>query len=558
MIKTSELFQDQQKIVDLVRVARIAMFVFILVVALLYQLQFLTFLNFEILYPIYIVLSVAFVSDFFVQWYSHSDEARFKSTLKVTLPLDIILLSAVLYSVKIQNSLFLFLYLYIIFFCGLVFRAKGALALAFFTSLLFSFFLATQDHLTGQTKMLIFGINNFAFFVVAALSGYLSEQLYTLTTEIQTQKKNLSALKNINDLIINNMQSGLMTVNLENEIVQVNPSAMTILGGKPRDLNSLDHLGRELDFILKAFKEQPDRAKQNIEIKYDFKGSEKILDFSVSKLFMGYEGLSAFVVIFQDVSERRRLEDKVKEKEKLAAIGQLAAGIAHEIRNPLASMSGSIQMLNQYVQKMDEEQVRLMNIALRETDRLNDLITEFLEYVRPDLACDEKVNVGNLLSDVLEMVKLNKNLNKNIVQEKSVDDDVFIKGNFDKLKQVFLNIVINAYHAMDKKMNGLLTISVLKHGDEVEIKVKDNGIGMSENVRKRIFEPFFSTKPKGSGLGLAVVHKILEAHKADISILSQENVGTEFIIRFQKWSDSQIVAGKDNKDNTAIFARRTK
>ncbi len=556
MIKSSELFQDQDKIIELARTARVAMYVLILVMALFYQLQFLSFLNFELLYPIYIVLALAFLSEFAVQWLTHESSKYLKTTLKFTFPLDVALISAILYSTQIQNSLFLFLYLYIIFFCGLVFRAKGAISLAIFTSILFSFYLTGQHQIEGQTRMLVFGINNMAFIVVAALSGYLSEQLYTLSSEILVQKKNLSVLKNINELIINNMQSGLMTLSLDYEIIQVNPSAATILGAKPSHLNSLGTLGSELIFILKTFRDQSDRSKQNIEIKYDFKGSEKLLDFSISKLFRGYDGLSAFVVIFQDVSERKRLEEKIKQKEKLAAIGQLAAGIAHEIRNPLASMSGSIQMLSQYVQKMDEEQVKLMNIALRETDRLNDLITEFLEYVRPDIACDEKVNVTNLLEDVLEMARMNKNLNKNIIQEKNMDSEIYIKGNFDKLKQVFLNIIINAYHAIDQRINGKIIVSALRHGDDVEVKIKDNGAGMSEDVKVRIFEPFFTTKPKGSGLGLAIVHKILEAHKADISIQSVENQGTEFTIRFQKWSGSNLTSNDSSKGKTAIFARR--
>ncbi len=556
MIKSrSILYQEEERIIEFAHWARIALYLFILFLVLMYQLQFFTFLNFEILYPVYISICVAFASELVLQLYANTNSYRLKQGLRWIFALDAFLISSMLMSTKLQNSVFLFFYLYLIFLCGLIFRTRGSLWLAVCVSILFSFFLSTQTQISTSSKVMMFGLNNAAFFVIAVLSGYLSEQLYSLSSEIQFQKKNLAEQKNINQLIINNMQNGLITVDLDGDIVQMNPSALTILGAdiagrRPTQVSEIRGLGGELQFILNTFEQQTDLFRQNIEISYETRGVSKILDFSISKLVINNKILSAFVLIFQDVSEKKRLEEKLKQKEKLAAIGQLAAGIAHEIRNPLASMSGSIQMLKAYVDNLDAEQLRLMNIALKESDRLNDLITEFLEFVKPEIKTDDIVDVAKLITDVLEIVKLNPKLNPHVSQDVQIASSLFIKGNADKLKQVFLNIVMNSYQAMEKKEKASLRVRVFNENGEIKVSIQDNGIGMPEDVSKRVFEPFFTTKPKGTGLGLAIVHKILEAHRADIALNSKENVGTEFLISFKNIQQRSItLGGLDEAEN---------
>jgi two-component system, NtrC family, sensor histidine kinase PilS len=175
---------------------------------------------------------------------------------------------------------------------------------------------------------------------------------------------------------------------------------------------------------------------------------------------------------------------------------------------------------------------KLIAITLKETDRLNNLISEFLEFVRPNLPMEDKVDVSKVLKDCLELLQLNKSLitpalDLHIQQTKSIE------ANRDKLKQVFLNIMINATHAMEKVETPRLRVSCEQTGDIIEIRIKDNGMGMGDDTRKKIFEPFFTTKPRGTGLGLAIAHKILEAHGAQVDVESAPTMGTEFIIRFK-------------------------
>lgn len=541
--------QEESRILNFAHTARVSMHIFILFITVLYQLQFSSFINYEVLFPVYCALILGFLSELVFHVFLKNKTHLLRASLGSLLLLDLTLITYILLATQLQNTLFLFFYLYVIFLSGLVFRAKGSLWFAIVASVFFSLFLSTQIQLTSGNRVLIFGINNIAFFVIAILSGYLSEQLYSLTAEIQSQKINLIALKNINELIISSMQNGLITIDMSGQLIQINPSAQRILGQKPSKISHIKGLSSELQFILESFKKQKDSLKQNIEIEFESKGYKRILDFTISKLFINPNEVSAFVLIFQDISEKKRLEEKLKQKEKLAAVGQLAAGIAHEIRNPLASVSGSIQMLKSYMDQLEPDQIRLMNITLKETDRLNDLITEFLEYVKPEIAVDEPVNLSKLITEVLDVVKLNTQLNSHVSQDVQLTDDLLIQGNYNKLKQVFLNIVINAYHAMDKREKGILKVRAFTEGDEIKITIHDNGVGMGEETKRRIFEPFFSTKPKGTGLGLAIVHKILEAHSADVSLESKENIGTEFIIKFKKLVSKSAIVGENKNSN---------
>jgi two-component system sensor histidine kinase PilS (NtrC family) len=222
----------------------------------------------------------------------------------------------------------------------------------------------------------------------------------------------------------------------------------------------------------------------------------------------------------------------MRQNEKMAAVGQLAAGIAHEIRNPLASISGSVQLLGSSLKPQQEEEHRLMKIVLREIDRLNNLITEFLDFVRPDVLKDDPIDLNQLIRDVAEMLKLNKNLRSDVAQDLDLQATVEISGNRDKLKQALLNIIINAYQAMNDTPEPRITIRTSSEDGKVTLKIRDRGCGIDEVGLRRMFDPFHTTKPKGTGLGLAVTHKIIESHHGHIEVESAKGVGTEFTLEF--------------------------
>ncbi len=242
--------------------------------------------------------------------------------------------------------------------------------------------------------------------------------------------------------------------------------------------------------------------------------------------------VQGFIITFQDLTRVRRLENQMRQSEKMAAVGQLAAGIAHEIRNPLASISGSIQLLGSSFTARQEEEQKLMAISMREIDRLNNLITEFLDFVRPDTLRDDPVDLNQLVRDVLEMLKYNKVLRADIKQDLDLSARQVISGNRDKLKQALLNITINAYQAMTESLDPVITVSTSDRDGRVILKIRDRGVGIDEVGLRKMFEPFHTTKPKGTGLGLAVTHKIIESHQGSIFVDSTKGAGTEFTLEF--------------------------
>ena len=261
-------------------------------------------------------------------------------------------------------------------------------------------------------------------------------------------------------------------------------------------------------------------------------GDRLNLEFVISPL-VGAEGTSdSYVLSFQDLTVVRRLEFAMRQSEKLAAVGQLAAGIAHEIRNPLASISGSIELLGQGGQTSPEDQKKLMSIVLKEIDRLNNMITEFLDYVKPNQVSDESVQLPGLLTDICEMNKLNKNLRKETEVVLELTSKKIIAGSRDKLRQALINIIINAHQAVSEQQQPRVKVVCIDGDKKVIVKISDNGIGIEEARLKKIFEPFHTTKAKGTGLGLAVTHKILEAHNAQIFVESQKGIGTQFTLEF--------------------------
>ena len=183
-------------------------------------------------------------------------------------------------------------------------------------------------------------------------------------------------------------------------------------------------------------------------------------------------------------------------------------------------------------EKYSAEDIKLMRIITREIDRLNDLITEFLDYVRPEPRPTQPVDVNKVIREVIEIVRFNQQMNKDVIQEIQLKAGSKILGHGDKLKQAFLNIVINAYQAMEKSSVQKLQIETFDVQDRVVVTVKDSGSGMDAVTVSRIFEPFYTTKPKGTGLGLAVTHKIFETHDAKVNVTSQPGEGTTFTIDF--------------------------
>ena len=329
--------------------------------------------------------------------------------------------------------------------------------------------------------------------------------------------------------------SGFLTLDSELNISHCNSSASRILddhmllGRSLKDV--FPHLAQELR--KRGRLEEPLRFEESF---VNYRDDKLILECIVSSIEDTDDNSLGFVVMFQDLTEIKRMEFNMRQQEKMAAVGQLAAGIAHEIRNPLASISGSIQMLSSADFSEDESQ-RLMKIVVKEIDRLNNLINEFLEFVRPDKMKEDVISVPEIMRDVLEMVAMNKNLPAEVEQVVEISTTAMILGDEAKLKQALLNIVINAYQAMESSQAKQLHVKCYEEKGELVLKIQDKGMGMDENNLRRLFEPFHTTKSKGTGLGLAITHRILENHQAKVFVESTQGEGTTFTIKFPVVND---------------------
>lgn len=230
--------------------------------------------------------------------------------------------------------------------------------------------------------------------------------------------------------------------------------------------------------------------------------------------------------------ELRNMEGHVKRVEKMAAIGEMAAGLAHEIKNPLAALTGSIQLLKEDM-GYDSDQARLMKIILREADRLSSLASSFLFYARPPAGKVEPIDLSRALLEIVELFEIDGSNNGRVKTTQKISSDVWITMDPGHLHQILWNLLLNAAEAIDGEGNIEIEMFPIKNKYAC-VKISDNGCGISPEMLKTIFDPFFTTKPNGTGLGLSIVHRILEANDAWLNVESQLNKGTTITLQFKK------------------------
>jgi two-component system sensor histidine kinase PilS (NtrC family) len=322
------------------------------------------------------------------------------------------------------------------------------------------------------------------------------------------------------------MQSGLMTVNMKERMTFLNKAGEKILGmaiSQCKD-RPLQDLFLELkDNFHEGFRSRTEIAFQRPD------GEEIKLGLSTSTLKDHRGNKVGQIIIFQDLTHIKEMEESMRRSEKLATIGQLAAGIAHEVRNPLASISGAIQLLKEE-KGAEASSQRLMEIVLAESGRLNRLITDFLLYAQPPKLNKKKVDIGALVDNTLEVFSRSPQWTKGITLSKIMEPNITIAADPQQIEQVLWNLFINAVDAMEGK--GILEVRVHKDGKGgmVTLAISDTGKGITAKDINKIFDPFFTTKEGGSGLGLSIVHKIVESHGGDIATESRPHHGTTFTL----------------------------
>jgi two-component system, NtrC family, sensor histidine kinase PilS len=408
--------------------------------------------------------------------------------------------------------------------------------------------ISVSSYSNRETLYYLF-LNIVAFLTVAYLSGGLAEKLSLTREWLKEKATGLAELKAFHEHVVQSMSTGLMTTGLSGEVTSFNRAAEQIMGyrfgqvkGKPwweifgaADLKWLINAEKPLG---EPFRFDRDCRRQN--------GDRLALGMTVSPLKNEEGRQIGGVWIFQDLTRIKAMEVEIENKKRLATIGEMAAGMAHEIRNPLASLSGSLQVLSKDVRIKEEESRRLMEIALKETERLNGIITAFLMYARPAPLNIKRWDINRLITDTLSLLQNSKEYRENIeIRSNLADGAIWAAVDPDQMRQVFWNLSLNACQAMPQ--GGRLHVtsrSVNLSSDKdlpgtpwVEVTFSDSGLGIQKENIPKIFYPFFTTKDRGSGLGLSIVHRVIETHRGRVNVESQLGQGTRIILLLRVGED---------------------
>lgn len=405
------------------------------------------------------------------------------------------------------------------------FIAFGAVLELPYFELVPSFALTKPDLKSLQAVILI---NLFAYMAIAYLASNLSQKLRQADVELQGKSGELEDLQAMHEHIIHSIRGGLITTSLDGRITLLNAAGQRLLGRRARDV-----FGKGVDEIFMDPLPRANLVSTTGEVRALLAdGSERTFGISVGPLMNADQAVTGYVYTFEDLTEMRRLEREVRMRDRLSALGRMAAGIAHEIRNPLASIAGSVQVLS-HISSMTEEQQTLIGIVTRESERLNQIISDFLAYSREKNLQLVPTDVTVLAEDTVALLR-----NHPRMQEQKFElelhmpgSPLYVAGDADRLKQVFWNLSENALRAMPN--GGRLTISTERAGDDVSISFQDTGIGLSPNQTEKIFEPFQAGFGEGTGLGLAIVYQIVQAHNGSISVQSAPGAGANFVLRLK-------------------------
>ena len=390
---------------------------------------------------------------------------------------------------------------------------------------------------TRATVQYTVAINLFGFFAVALLSGSLAESVRSAGARLEKASTEIADLQALNQHVIDSLPSGLATTDRQQRILTFNRGAETITGlsfasvvGRPvADVLQLPKfLAESLDHGL-VYAAAPGRRFEFRFRRGDDRG-EIVLGLGAAHL-QTPGGHAGYLITFQDVTDIKKLERDARMQQRLAAVGEMAAGIAHEIRNPLASMSGSIQILRQEL-PLSAEQEQLMDIVLRESERLNSTIRSFLAYARPQRFEIARFDVRRALNDAALLLRNSAEVRDDHVIEVDLPaSELWFEADEGQIKQIVWNLATNGLRAMPEGGRLRLIGATDPVGDSLVITVRDEGIGIAPDELDGLFQPFHGSFAKGSGLGLAIVHRIVTDYNGEIQVSSRPGEGTAVAVR---------------------------
>lgn len=467
---------------------------------------------------------------------------------------DLLLVGGILFTTGGIDSPISFLFLFVIIASSLTLpraaaylAASGAIIIYGVLVDLEYFGIITPIYLFPESKLsfesgyvfYVIFLNIVSYYTVAYLSSFLSHRLRIVKEELVRASINLEEQRAFNRNIVQNMGNGLITTSPEGRITSINPAARVLTGYSIEE--SLENPIEQLIPLVElknlfCGNEPPDLPKQ-IEGEYKRKDGKTIF-IRIKISHLADLDVPGYILVFEDLTEVREMQEKVLRTEQLAAVGRFSAGLAHEIRNPLTSLSGSIQVLARGL-KLEDSYKKLMEIVIKETDRLNNILSDFLNYTQPKKNNDTIVDVTQLIQDVITLLKNKEDLSseKQVVFKRTTEH-LILNGDEEQIKQVVWNLCINALEAMSR---GTLTLSLREvpsfkrgefktsHGGMV-LEVQDEGTGITPDQINNIYDPFFSTKKNGVGLGLATVYQIVNRNGGVMDVKSVFGEGTLFTV----------------------------
>jgi two-component system sensor histidine kinase PilS (NtrC family) len=481
----------------------------------------------------YGVVAVVFVATL-IYWPFAGRVQRMRPFALANLGLDLGLVTALVVFSGGSESVFTFLYMVVPVYAAVLLSGRGAVSCAGAAGVAYAAVLVAEHSgwlglsvtVPDAVLAMRWVVHTGALLVVATLAGFMVGELERADEALHQRTSDLAALRTLHERTVESLMSGLLTTDREGRITSFNREAERITG-LARERASGVAVTEVLPGIECVSLADSSETPVRLRIPYDGADGRRLyLGVGAHVLRDGRGETAGRVIIFQDVSEVVEMESQLRRSERLAAVGQLSASIAHEIRNPLAAISGAIQMLEAGNER-GQDPVRLMNIVLREVDRLNHLITDFLEYARPSPVEWEQTDLAPIIEEVAGIVSMS--------HEGRIGVDVTVEPGLEatvdprKLRQVVWNLLLNASEALPE--GGRLSVeartrrtspaqgadSADRMGAEeksawAEIAVMDDGAGIEPELAERIFDPFFTTKAGGSGLGLPTVHRIVEEH----------------------------------------------
>src|SRR5882724_1994174 len=484
-----------------------------------------------------IVLLWYALSGFYLLLLSFWEEHRIQSLLQVFT--DLILVTLVVYVTGGVDSSLNFLFPLVIIVASVLLPRTWTYVAATLASILYGAVLEltyyevlpsySTTHPVPSALHAIILMNLCAFFAVAYLAGVLAAKLRQVNVKLKHTSGALEDLQALHENIVQSISGGLITTGLDGHITLANAAAQASLELSEREL-----WGKPVHELFLDPLPLVESDRVHAEVRYNGRnGFKKTFRVRVSALSVQERGTLGYVYALDDLTEVRRLEREVRMQDRLAAVGRLAAAIAHEIRNPLSSIAGSASMLAG-MPNLNDEHRQLLQIVTRESERLNGIITDFLAYSRNRQYKLTDVDLLPLLEDTLTLLEhrlLAENTGITIERKFSVSEAMALADG-DKIKQVFWNFCENAVRAM--KEGGVLTISVNVAGPDWNISFADTGPGISPQIVDKIFEPFQSQFEGGTGLGLAIVYQIVQAHDGKVWARSKLGQGSEFVLRLHR------------------------